>query len=194
LLRRTFGIDVETCPRCGGRMRLLAMVTEPKNVARFLRHLSEPTEPPPRAPARDPPYWQSRLLRRTSRRAVHADGTVRGALNNHKRGPPSLPSTTGSGGRPPPRCPMGSRRPATVVESSSRSTRGLRRRPRKKSWMPSNVLRAVGRRGSGVRDETPRVHCMRSTAVATLTLRATPLPAARSLLLRLRGSQRGHTE
>jgi hypothetical protein len=64
LLRRTFGIDVETCPRCGGRMRLLAMVTEPKNVARFLRHLSEPTEPPRRAPARDPPYWQSRLLRR----------------------------------------------------------------------------------------------------------------------------------
>jgi hypothetical protein len=64
LLRRTFGIDVETCPRCGGRMRLLALVTEPKNVARFLRHLGEPTEPPRRAPARDPPYWQSRVLRR----------------------------------------------------------------------------------------------------------------------------------
>jgi hypothetical protein len=45
-------------------MRLLALVTLPKNVARFLRHLREPTEPPPRAPARDPPYWQSRVLRR----------------------------------------------------------------------------------------------------------------------------------
>jgi hypothetical protein len=64
LLRRTFGIDVETCPKCGGRMRLLALVTDPKNVARFLRHLGEPTEPPPRAPARDPPFWQSRVLRR----------------------------------------------------------------------------------------------------------------------------------
>jgi hypothetical protein len=55
LLRRTFGLDVETCPRCGARMRLLALVTEPKNVERFLSHLGEPTEPPPRAPARDPP-------------------------------------------------------------------------------------------------------------------------------------------
>jgi Putative transposase len=64
LLRRTFGIDVETCPRCGGRLRLLALVTEPKNVARFLRHLGEPTDPPRRAPARAPPYWQSRVLRR----------------------------------------------------------------------------------------------------------------------------------
>jgi hypothetical protein len=64
LLRRTFGIDVETCPKCGGRVRLLALVTEPKNVARFLRHLGEPTDLPRRAPARDPPYWQSRVLRR----------------------------------------------------------------------------------------------------------------------------------
>jgi len=64
LLRRTFGIDVEICPKCGGRMRLLARVTELKNVARFLRHLGEPAEPPLRAPARDPPYWQSRVLRR----------------------------------------------------------------------------------------------------------------------------------
>ncbi len=71
LLRRTFGIDFETCHRCGGRMRLLALVTERNNIARFLRHLGEPTEPPPRAPARDPPYWQSRVLRQ------HHDGPSR---------------------------------------------------------------------------------------------------------------------
>jgi len=64
LLRRTFGIDIDTCPRCGARMRLIALITEPPEVARFLRHLGEPTEPPSRAPARDPPYWQSRVLRR----------------------------------------------------------------------------------------------------------------------------------
>jgi hypothetical protein len=45
-------------------MRLIALLTEPPEVARFLRHLGEPTEPPSRAPARDPPYWQSRVLRR----------------------------------------------------------------------------------------------------------------------------------
>jgi len=53
-----------TCPRCSGRMRLLALITEPNSVAGFLRHLGEPTEPPARVPARDPPFWQSRVLRR----------------------------------------------------------------------------------------------------------------------------------
>jgi hypothetical protein len=66
LLKRTFGIDVLECPRCRGRLRLLAMVTDPKSVARFLKRLGEPTCAPPRAPARAPPYWQSRVLRRAA--------------------------------------------------------------------------------------------------------------------------------
>ena len=37
LLKRTFGLDVLTCPCCSGRMKLLALVTEPKSVARYLR-------------------------------------------------------------------------------------------------------------------------------------------------------------
>ena len=44
LLKRTFGFDVLTCPRCEGRMRLLAMVTDAKSVARDLRGLGEPTD------------------------------------------------------------------------------------------------------------------------------------------------------
>ena len=39
LLERTFALDVETCPSCQGRMKLVALVQEPKAVARFLRHL-----------------------------------------------------------------------------------------------------------------------------------------------------------
>jgi hypothetical protein len=66
LLRRTFGFDVLACPRCAGRMRLLAMVTEPKSVSRYLRALGEPNDAPTRTPARGPPYWQSRVLRRAS--------------------------------------------------------------------------------------------------------------------------------
>ena len=46
LLRRTFAVNVETCARCGGRMRLMALITEPQSVARFLRQRGEPTEPP----------------------------------------------------------------------------------------------------------------------------------------------------
>jgi hypothetical protein len=64
LLRHTFGAGVETCRACGGRFRLRALVTAPASVLRLLRSFGEPTEFPPRAPARDPPTYQSRVLRR----------------------------------------------------------------------------------------------------------------------------------
>ncbi len=44
LLKRTFGFDVLTCACCGGRMKLLAIVTDPQSVARYLRGIGEPTE------------------------------------------------------------------------------------------------------------------------------------------------------
>ena len=64
LLRRTFAVDVETCRRCGGRLRLLAVITDLTEVTRFLHHLREPTEPPVRAPPRDPPYFKTLVVRR----------------------------------------------------------------------------------------------------------------------------------
>jgi hypothetical protein len=64
LLARTFGVDPEICDRCGGPMKIVALVTEPDSIARTLQHLGEHTEPPPLAPARGPPYYQSRVLRR----------------------------------------------------------------------------------------------------------------------------------
>jgi len=66
LLERCFSIDVLACPTCGGRMRLVALVTEAASVRRFLRGLGEPTDTPTRAPARGPPYWMSRVLRRAA--------------------------------------------------------------------------------------------------------------------------------
>jgi hypothetical protein len=66
LLKRTFGVDVLECPKCKGRMKLLAVVTDPKSMERILRHLGEATEPPKREPARGPPYWKSRVLRRSA--------------------------------------------------------------------------------------------------------------------------------
>jgi len=47
-------------------MRLLAMITDPTSITRYLRALGEPTDAPTRAPARGPPYWQSRVLRRAA--------------------------------------------------------------------------------------------------------------------------------
>jgi len=63
-LMQKLGIDVETCPRCGGKMKVIALVRDPQGIARYLRHLGLPTEEPSMAPARGPPFWQSRVLRR----------------------------------------------------------------------------------------------------------------------------------
>ena len=64
LMARSFQVDVEKCPTCGGRMKLVTLVQETNNVERFLRHLGEPTDVAPRAPARDPPYFRSPVIRR----------------------------------------------------------------------------------------------------------------------------------
>jgi hypothetical protein len=64
LMARTFKVDVEKCPRCGERMKLVALVQEKKNIERFLRRLGEPVEVPERASARAPPYYRSAIIRR----------------------------------------------------------------------------------------------------------------------------------
>jgi hypothetical protein len=64
LMMRTFAMDVLCCPRCLGRLRLVALMTETKEIRRYLHALGEPTEAPARSPARGPPYWSSRALRR----------------------------------------------------------------------------------------------------------------------------------
>lgn len=73
LLKRSFGYDVLACHNCGGRMKLLAMVTDAESITRYLRSLGEPTELPHAAPARGPPYWQSRVLRRSAGSHVAAE-------------------------------------------------------------------------------------------------------------------------
>ena len=52
LMQRAFGLDVLTCPRCGGRLRLIATIEDPTVVEQILAHLglSFPPRPPGRAP------------------------------------------------------------------------------------------------------------------------------------------------
>jgi len=52
VMRRTFGIDVLDCPRCGGRLRLLALIEHACIMKRILRHLGLPTHRPELRPAR----------------------------------------------------------------------------------------------------------------------------------------------
>lgn len=55
LLARSFVVDVLACPRCQGRMKLLAIVKDPTSIARYLAAEGEPTEVPDRSPNRGPP-------------------------------------------------------------------------------------------------------------------------------------------
>jgi hypothetical protein len=57
-LKRVFAIQIETCRRCGGKLKVIASIEEPELIERILAHLEQRTEaPPPRSPfaARAPP-------------------------------------------------------------------------------------------------------------------------------------------
>jgi hypothetical protein len=45
-------------------MKLVAIVTDPKSVARYLAGIGELTDVPERSPSRGPPYSKSTVLRR----------------------------------------------------------------------------------------------------------------------------------
>ncbi len=55
LMRRSLGLDVLACPRCGGTLRLIALIEDPAVIQRVLRHLGLPTDIPEAQPARAPP-------------------------------------------------------------------------------------------------------------------------------------------
>jgi len=57
LMKRTFGLDVLDCPRCGGRLRLIALIEEAAVIGRILGHLGFPADLPVARPARAPPLF-----------------------------------------------------------------------------------------------------------------------------------------
>jgi hypothetical protein len=59
LMQRTFGFDVLACPRCGGRLRLMALIETAGVIRRILDHLGLPFEVPAPRPARAPPATMS---------------------------------------------------------------------------------------------------------------------------------------
>jgi hypothetical protein len=65
-LKRVFGIEIDTCQRCGGNLRIIASIERPEFIARILAHLertapSQPNQPERPLGARAPP-GQARLL------------------------------------------------------------------------------------------------------------------------------------
>ena len=45
-MRRVFDLDVLQCPRCGGRMSVIATIEAADVLRKILGHLGLPTEPP----------------------------------------------------------------------------------------------------------------------------------------------------
>lgn len=72
-LKRVFAIDIETCPRCGGKIRVVACIEDPDVIAKILDHIrardeAEPSQP--RAPPLRTEYAdtsnQDRLFEKTT--------------------------------------------------------------------------------------------------------------------------------
>ena len=51
-MRRVFAIDVLECPACGGRMRVIAAIEDPRAIRAILDCLGLPARAPPPAAAR----------------------------------------------------------------------------------------------------------------------------------------------
>ena len=58
LLSRVFGVDALECPKCRGRMKVIASILKADVVAAILESLGLDTEPPTIRPARAPPEYE----------------------------------------------------------------------------------------------------------------------------------------
>jgi hypothetical protein len=56
-----FGFDVLACEKCGGRLKLIALIDQPAVIEKILSHLGLSTEPPRARPARAPPEEPEQL-------------------------------------------------------------------------------------------------------------------------------------
>lgn len=64
-LRRVFNIDIETCPACGGAVRIIACIEDPAVIKKILDHLKERSEPNTLTPwpeSRAPPAGEPAVL------------------------------------------------------------------------------------------------------------------------------------
>lgn len=64
-LKRVFGIEIEGCARCGGKLKVIASIEDSEVIAKILAHLEKtaPAQPQPELPlgARAPPSQDSLL-------------------------------------------------------------------------------------------------------------------------------------
>ena len=61
LLARVFAVDVTRCPACGGRLRLVAVLSNPTSIRSYLPGVGLASESPAIAAARPPPQRELEL-------------------------------------------------------------------------------------------------------------------------------------
>ena len=62
LLARVFAVDVTLCPSCGGRLRLVAVLSDPASIGRYLSGVGLAADPLAMAVARPPPQRELELV------------------------------------------------------------------------------------------------------------------------------------
>jgi hypothetical protein len=70
MIRKVYEVDPLLCPSCGGRMRILSFIEEPKTIDRIIRHLEltfEAARPPP------PHHVQQELLMAAEEKGERAE-------------------------------------------------------------------------------------------------------------------------
>jgi len=72
------------CPSCGGDIRLIAFLTDPRPVRKILMHLGEPLQHPPLSPARGPPTdWGELIQVHDDRDTIQASPDELPAIDIH---------------------------------------------------------------------------------------------------------------
>ena len=62
MLKRVFDIDIQTCLKCGGRIKIISSIQDPLLIKRILSHLGENHRTPELVPPRGPPETENGYL------------------------------------------------------------------------------------------------------------------------------------
>ncbi len=58
-LKRVFGVDIEICPECGGKLKVISSMEEPEVIEKILTHPGLDSEIPEPCSPRGPPEEES---------------------------------------------------------------------------------------------------------------------------------------
>ena len=62
ILKRVFDIDIQTCSKCGGQIKVMTAIHNPKIIKKILTHLGENSKVPELSPPRGPPETEDGFI------------------------------------------------------------------------------------------------------------------------------------